>query len=222
MKRYMLFSGGIDSVVALDILMNTPGFRDGPLPVLVFFDYCQSCSDEERRCFGIWACQYDLNGRIIHTSAYKHALIDKPYCDWVFNGATPPESGEYAPDLLTLPGRNLFLLTMAAIELFDPNDTVVEFILGTHLYEEGNFAGDCSENFLKSAGKTLSHAMSTPTRQVIYKVYSPVQKMTKKDILDYMVSHKIGLENTWTCYLSGTKPCGNCRHCKELKKSGLL
>lgn len=224
MKRYFLFSGGIDSVVGLDMLMRELAYLEGPgcPPKLIFFDYGQAAAQQELASVIYWANEYDLAWERIPTREYKKILDSKPQCDWVFGGFSPREEGEYDPDLLVLPGRNLFLLTIAAIYLYNPTDTIVQFILGTHLYEEGNETGDCSQNFLESMGKSLSFGMSTTNNPVRYQVYSPVQKLRKAGILEYAKKMKINLSKTWTCYASGDGLCGECRHCRELKKAGLL
>jgi len=225
MKRLFLFSGGIDSAVALDMLMRELTYLDDPNcpPKLVFFDYGQAAAEQELAAVRYWAGEYDLSWERIVTREYKKLLDSRPECDWVFKGFVPMEaSWVHDPDLLVLPGRNLFLLTIAAIKLYDPADTLVQFILGTHLYEEGNDTGDCSRNFLESMEKSLTYGLSTTSSPVRYQVYSPVQNLSKKGILDYAKKMKIDLSKTWTCYQPGNEPCGECRHCRELKREGLL
>ena len=227
MKRYFLFSGGIDCVVGLDILMREDLSDENiviglPPPELVFFDYGQAAAKQEIEAVKYWADHYGLKWHRIVTSEYRKLLNSKPQHDWVFRGFSPDEPEFYDPDLLTLPGRNLFLLTMAAIALYSPEFRDYDFYLGCHLYGEGNDTGDCTRSFLEAMGIALAYGMSTPTNRVFYRVSSPVQDLSKEEILDYATERGIDLSKTWTCYIPGEKLCGECRHCVELKKKSLL
>jgi 7-cyano-7-deazaguanine synthase len=58
------------------------------------------------------------------------------------------------------------------------------------------------------------------------KIVAPLINLSKEEIVKLAVKLNVPLENTWSCYKGGEKPCGMCDSCKfrELgfKKAGVV
>jgi 7-cyano-7-deazaguanine synthase in queuosine biosynthesis len=208
-ELYFLFSGGYDSIAALDMIV-----RWGKAPTLLFVDYSQAAADMEANALEFFANRYSLPSRRIVASDYIKMVIPKPGMGWVFSG----DVGETKD--FVLPGRNIFLLTIAAIAVYSPESEEVGFIMGTHREEnlpEGEYStpGDCSPVFFANMMKALSVGMSTPAHKIAYHMFLPLRDMTKDDIFNYIVVNKLPYDRAWSCYGAGPSPCGKCPHCIE-------
>ena len=208
-KDYLLFSGGIDSLAALDILCQS-----GKQPVLLFVDYGQAARHMETDAVRYFAFFYTLPFLHIHARDYLHLLADRREFSWAFSTGLPPDE-EKGREKSVLPGRNVFLLVLAAIHTFNPKIPHTNFYLAT---TSDSIPGDCFPNFFTNFGFSLALGFSSPSSPRTYRISSPLEKMTKEDVVSYIERRGLPIENTWTCYGPGPRPCKECPHCLEYKR----
>lgn len=67
---------------------------------------------------------------------------------------------------------------------------------------------DNNIKFFKKAIKVVNASFGTNL-----KIKIPLRKLTKKEIMDYITSNNI---NTYSCYVGGEIPCGECKACKSI------
>ena len=218
MKTYFLFSGGLDSVAALDILSKQFEIAIDHDFTLVFIDYKQAAATMEYRSVMYWATKYRC--RAIRLCVWDYENIVPEESGWVFYGDTVKVNDPSNKDALFLPGRNIYLLTVAAVATYDRRKPSTRFLLATHKEElpggEYNTHGDCCPEFFKSMESSLSFGMSTPTTPMRYEISSPVSSYTKKQLIDYCRDNRIDVSRVWSCYGRGPEPCGMCQHCLEI------
>jgi len=216
MKTYFLFSGGLDSVVALDILSKTENLhRDF---ALVFVDYKQAAAEMEYKSVLHWAQKYGARTIRLDVRDYEHLLIATN--PWIFKGNVVRVDDPSNKDALFLPGRNIYLLSIAAVALYNNREPNTRFLLATHredLPDGGyNTHGDCCPDFFRAMEASLSLGMSTPTRPMRYEITSVVKDYTKAELIDLCAERDIDISKVWSCYGAGPEPCGECQHCLEI------
>jgi len=218
MKTYFLFSGGLDSVAALDILSKGPDIALDDNFELIFIDYKQAAATMEYRSVLHWALKYRCKVKRLCVWDYENIVPEEN--QWVFYGDSVKANNPSNKDALFLPGRNIYLLTVAAVATYNRRNPSTRFLLATHKEElpggEYNTHGDCSPKFFKAMEGSLSFGMSTPTTPVRYDISSPVADYTKKQLIEYCKMNRIDISRVWSCYGRGPEPCGTCQHCLEI------
>lgn len=118
--------------------------------------------------------------------------------------------GRTADAAVYLPGRNVVLLSKAAIFAALGGISDIEIgILGSNPF------GDSSAGFLRAFSKVLTQALSRPVR-----IRAPFGRLTKRQVLER--GRGLRLELSFSCIRpQGLKPCGRCNKCYERKKAGL-
>ena len=219
MKTYFLFSGGLDSVAALDILSKSGEIALDHNFTLVFIDYKQAAATMEYRSVVHWALKYRCKATRLCVWDYENIVPEES--QWVFYGDSVKVDNPANKDALFLPGRNIYLLTVAAVATYNRRNRSTRFLLATHKEElpggEYNTHGDCSPKFFKTMEASLSLGMSTPTTPMRYEIKSIVENYTKKELIQYCRDNKIDISRVWSCYGRGPEPCGTCQHCIEIK-----
>jgi 7-cyano-7-deazaguanine synthase len=79
-----------------------------------------------------------------------------------------------------------------------------------------DFSGypDCRPNFYKAFQNMVHHG----TRDKVIKIHTPLINMTKAEIVQLGRKLDAPLEDTWSCYVGGEKPCGVCDSCRLREK----
>lgn len=202
MKTVLLFSGGYDSVAALDIAL-----KDMKSEVLcLFVDYGQPYAAQE-----FSAAMY----------AFKHYESKKYPIDWKFCDIQLGLSGEDY-----VPYRNLVLTALAVnIAAAGDYDAVwtgsksVEVRKGdTHSFR------DSTARFYDMTQELVNYA--TEGGHVAPKVFMPVLGWTKERVLQRIHDAGIELQMLWSCYRGKDGlPCRECHACQVVRealvKSGL-
>jgi len=120
-----------------------------------------------------------------------------------------------------IPGRNIYMLTIAAMKAFQLN--IVDIICGVC---QTDFSGypDCRDNTIKSLQVCLSLAMN-----IEFTLHTPLMWKTKAETIK-MAQNMPGcmeaLANSHTCYEGIYPPCDKCPACllreKGFKEAGIM
>ena len=126
---------------------------------------------------------------------------------WSLTGRRVP--GADSPDAAVyLPGRNVLLLTHAAI--LCARRGIATIAVGTL---KGNPFGDASPRFFREMAACLSRALRRPIR-----VLAPLRRLTKPVLIRSAQDAPWAL--TFSCLRpSGLRPCGACNKCAERRRA---
>jgi len=204
MKAVVLLSGGIDSTVCAVMAGKEFGFEQvAGINIL----YGQKHSKENKAAGKIAAHLGLGNFETIELSGelFKNAgssLIDA--AEEVPQGPYPDNLG---PVSTYVPFRNGNLISIATSYSMKQNAQALYF--GAHAEDAQNWAyPDCTPEFLGA----MKNAVWVGTYHKV-RLITPLEWLTKADIV--ALGNKIGapFELTWSCYNGGVKACGQCATC---------
>lgn len=211
MKTVMLHSGGLDSFVTSALLLGLGRdvlayfFDYGQVTREVEWDAAQLCVGQLQEAYGKQAIQL-----------VRNEIVD--YKKWVSQYALV---GGLAPDasqdgkLTFVPGRNIVFLLYAAIASYDQG--VREIAFSSH--RSDRVAGDCRPEFVEALQLAFRWGFGVKGAQEPYKIWSPLQRMTKAEVVQNGVMRKLSLEYSWSCYRPGKLHCGVCHNCVDRKEA---
>lgn len=108
-----------------------------------------------------------------------------------------------------VPYRNGILLSIATAYAYDIGATIVAY--AAHATDaRGGAYPDCTPVFANSQSETIFYGTGS---QVI--LQTPFINLTKGEVLKQGLDLEAPLHLTWSCYLGGEKPCGECPTCLE-------
>lgn len=198
----VLLSGGLDSAFLLRHSLQRHG-RVFPLYV---------------RCGLRWEASelywlQRLLRAIPHDRLASLRVIDAPLrstygAHWSLTGRRLP-GARSADHAVYLPGRNVLLLTHAAI--VGARDGVHTFALGLL---QGNPFGDASSTCLAHLARCLSLALGRPIR-----ILTPLAHLDKAELIRRAAA-QLPLQLTWSCLRPGPqRHCGRCNKCAERRQA---
>lgn len=140
-------------------------------------------------------------------------ILEVPMADvtapshWSVSGRETPD-GESVDAAVYLPGRNLILLSKAA---------VLGAEIGAESIALGLLAGnpfpDATPEFLEAMERAMTLGLGRPTR-----VETPLARFCKVDVLK--MGAELPLELTFSCLAPvGELPCGRCNKCAERRRA---
>ena len=207
MKTAMLHSGGLDSFVTSALLLGS-----GRDVEAFFFDYGQVTMDSELNAAR--ECVAELVEAYGPKSIFLNVVELKDYKKYVENvaivGGLAP-SADADGKLIFVPGRNILFLLYTAIATYDAG--IREIAFSSH--RSDRVAGDCRPEFVQAFQTMLRWGMGVKGAQEPYKIWSPLQGMTKGDVVKQGRMRQLSLDKSWSCYRPGTKHCGECHNCAD-------
>lgn len=113
-----------------------------------------------------------------------------------------------------VPGRNIIFLSFA-LSFAESHDAEAIFI-GAHTVDYSGYP-DCRPEFFRAFQQVINKGTKVSDR---VKIIAPLLKMNKAQIIK--LGRKLGapLDQTWSCYQGGVKPCGVCDSCR-IRERGL-
>jgi len=209
MKTAMLHSGGLDSYVTSALLLGM-----GRDVEAFFFDYGQVTVDVELEAAK--NCVLDLQeayGRKAIDLHYVGLLDYKKYVEKVsIVGGIAPDAKQDGK-LIFVPGRNILFLLYTAIATYDAG--IREIAFSSH--RSDRVAGDCRPEFVEAFQTMLRWGMGVKGAQEPYRIWSPLQGMTKGDVVRTAHQRGLLLSKSWSCYRPGELHCGVCHNCEDRK-----
>jgi len=205
MKSIVLFSGGIDSTVALCLAI----YRDGLENVIpVTIAYGQRHINEL-----MFAREMAKELGLTHVTAQ---LDPSPWkLTPLARGTTASGRSRYAMQTggvsdAFLPGRNVCFLSLALS--FAGINGARSIWLAANQDDAAGFP-DCRPPFLYAWQQAASAALGDSIH-----LETPLIDRTKRQVVQLAVDMAIPLDKTWSCYrpvfkVTGTSPCGRCDAC---------
>jgi len=205
-KSIVLFSGGLDSTVALGLAC----WRDGAAEVVALgISYGQRHINElgyARRTAAAAGVAYV--GAVVDPSPWKllplctgNVALDRPRYAMATGGVSDA----------FLPGRNVAFLALAlAVAGVQGADRIW---MGANADDCAGFP-DCRPAFFLSWQHMASQALGRPIQ-----VETPLLRLTKREVVALARRMAIDLDATWSCYRPqatprGARPCGRCDACR--------
>ena len=210
----ILCSGGLDSIVTAHYVKRKLGYNKLKI---IFFNYGQKTLLKEKKCSKLCAKKFGADFKEIalpELSEISTSLINRDgKIKKVINselGDTKKESKKWY-----VPCRNLIFLSYAmafAESLFIRKKGKYDIFVGFKCEGSESYP-DTTEDFLNkinSLGKLTIGKI---------KVYAPLIKMDKEDII--LLGEKLGVnfKETFSCYVGKREHCGFCLSCK-LRQAG--
>ncbi len=204
----VLLSGGMDSLLAAKLAS-----RDHRI-ALFHLNYGQRTEEAELRAFQAIADWFGgTHALVAHTNFYKligaSALTDEQL-------EVPP--GNLAREgipVTYVPFRNGLLLSMAAA--WAESLGAKKLFYGAVAVDSSGYP-DCREEFVRAMEKAVAAGTKPDSGLTIE---APLISLTKEDIVQLALDHKLPLELTWSCYRRNDLHCGACDSCL-LRKKGFL
>lgn len=208
MKTILLFSGGLDSTVAL-YLLRSQGHDVVPLSVT----YGQRHGGRE-----LLAAEAVLRHASLldcWRSIHVGGLLPAPGACLTDRAAAVPQGVAFddpagqAPTVV--PGRNLMLLSLAHMEAHACGADAVA--LACH---GGDWAAypDCREYFVRRT----QEAMAAGGGRVV-SLLTPLMALDKRAVVSEARRLGVPVDLTWSCYVGGDKPCLCCGACLERQQA---
>lgn len=237
-KAYVLLSGGLDSTVALHIAMDQSEAVEA-----ISVNYGQRHSRElefaKKTCakYGIphkvLNIEGILSGKGVMLSDASVEIPNISYAD--IKGVSPTYVPFRNGTLLSLitaqaqkwVNQEIQTLTDHMSSMQDPNpkqaatdamrDTVGIYF-GAHADDAANWAyPDCSELF----NGAMANAITVGTYGAV-RLNTPLQWMSKAEIVEKGVKLGVDFAGTWSCYAGGAEHCGICPTCRSRREAFIL
>lgn len=194
----LLFSGGLDCTVAAAKLK-----REGYKVHLLHFQYGQRAAKRELEACERIARALDMPLHVVEMGSVTEFLKSP------LTGNGDMGTGEHAAESATewVPARN-FLFLAHAVSFADAHD-IGCVALGINMEEAGAFP-DNEVELLHGLNEVADY-MVRPGRSLQF--LAPVGNMMKTGIIK--LGRKLGapIDMTWSCYMDGDEPCGECASC---------
>ncbi len=110
-----------------------------------------------------------------------------------------------------VPARNTILLGLALA--FAETVRAGTIALGVNAIDYSGYP-DCRPEFLRAFERLARLATRTGVEGGRFRVYAPLLKLTKADIVRRGDRFGVPWELTWSCYEGGARPCGTCDSCR--------
>ena len=230
-----LLSGGLDSTTVTAYARTVIDH----LTALTFY-YGQSHSKE-----------VECAQKIAEVMGIRHQLLDISILGQVawYSALTNPERFPMPRDRSTeqmgfaipityVPLRNTIFLALAAaylesqvlyaieVEGVLPGEVAARLFMAPNAIDYSGYP-DCRPEYYEKMRQALQYGSKIWTQHRIpIEVETPIIHMSKAEIVNLGMQLGAPLEQTWSCYLGGSQPCGRCDSCilraKGFDKAGYL
>jgi len=205
-KAVVLLSGGLDSATVL-----YEAKRRGFAPYCLIFEYGQR-HRKEIRCAQRIAAHAKCRHQLI-----KIALPWKGSSLLDARAALPrPKSGGPTKIPSTyVPARNIIFLSFAASYAEAIGARAI--FIGANAIDYSGYP-DCRPEFFMAYRAMLAKGIKAGIEGKAIKIYAPLIRKTKAQIIRMGLKMKVPYHLTWSCYRGGRTPCGTCDSCLLRRK----
>ncbi len=212
-KAVVLLSGGLDSATTLFYALD----RGYGCHCLIF-DYGQRHRKELKR-----AVEIAVRAGV----AYEMVKIQLPWKGSALLDlkVKVPQGRNIIPDEIPatyVPARNIIFLSFAA-SCAEARGAQAVFI-GANVLDYSGYP-DCRPDFFDAYQAVLKKGLKAGVEGQEIKIYTPLLRKTKAQIIRLGRKLNVPYELTWSCYTGGRKPCGTCDSCllraKGFKEAGV-
>lgn len=216
MKAVVIFSGGLDSTVALFKAVEEVGA--GNVEAVSFF-YGQRHEREitaARDILKYTAIPHTVVDLVGHGSM-RGVLPAAFMVGGALTDGTPVPHGHYeAPSMkqTVVPNRNMVFIALAAAKLMQYTEESCMFLYtGVHAGDHAIYP-DCRRPFILH----LLEAVNLMSEDRITLI-APFLRVSKADIVRQGAILHVPFEKTWSCYEGGDVHCGKCGTCVERREA---
>ena len=200
-KAIVLLSGGLDSATTL-YYAKDKGYKT----FCLIFDYGQRHSKEIKKAVAL--AEYSK-------SEYKKVKISLPWQGSALldKSIDLPQNRDIFSDEIPItyvPARNIIFLSFAA-SYAEVVDAKAVFI-GANVVDYSGYP-DCRPEFYKAYQEVLKQGLKAGVEGKPIKIYTPLIKKTKAQIIKMGCKLKVPYHLTWSCYKGSKNPCGTCDSC---------
>lgn len=201
-KGIILLSGGLDSLVSLDLGRNEFG-----ISLALTFDYGQKSVKNEIEASKKICDYYKIEHKVIQLDWLREVT----HTALVSDEDLPEEINEKSGKNVWVPNRNGLFLNIAGS--YADGEFYDYILIGANKEEAATFP-DNTQEFINRVNAEFEFS----TRQKP-KVVAPLINFNKNDIVKLALENDIPLEYVKSCYAGGEKHCGKCESCLRLKKA---
>lgn len=206
MKRaVVLLSGGLDSTTAL-YWARSKGFRPIALSVLYGQRHARELKSARAICRGLGlelkVVRFELPW--LKVSSLVNGRKNLP-------NIPLSRIGSQGIPSTYVPARNTVLLSLAA-SLADAQSASA-IVMGANALDFSGYP-DCRPPYLKALEKAIRMGTRSGAERKPIRIFSPLVRKTKAQIVGLARKLKVPLQLTWSCYRGGAAPCGRCDSCK--------
>ena len=198
-KSIILLSGGLDSLVSLDLCKE-----EYNIALALTFDYGQNPVKRE----------VEASKKISEYYHIEHKVIKLPFLEEITNNPYVKGgviSKEFDIKSVWIPNRNGLFLNIGAS--FADSYKYTHVIFGANR-QEGEQFPDNTPEFVSGVNESFKYSTSNGVEAV-----APLINYTKNDIVKIALERDVPLEMAYSCYNKGEKNCGVCESCKNLKSA---
>lgn len=188
MRSLVLLSGGIDSAVAL-------AQTGADLALSVNYGQTHRRELDAARAIAKY-CGVEYHELDVA------AALDIP-CALTGRGAIPEAHAE-EPDATFVPGRNLVLLSLGTAWANAWGYSAV--VIGANADDHNGYP-DCRPQFLEALSAAAQSGYGVA-------IWSPLVRMTKRQVVERGRELGVPLNLTWSCYRGESQPCHRCGACQ--------
>lgn len=207
-KAVVLLSGGLDSATTAAIAIS-----QGYDAIAISFRYGQR---HHRELLAAKKIVAKLN-------ITEHFIVDVNLSQWGASSLTDtsmdiPQKG-VQPDIIPstyVPGRNTVFIAIA-LSLAEAKNAEAIY-LGINAVDYSGYP-DCRPEYLAAYQKLASLASKVGVEGNTIQLVAPLVEDSKLDIVRRALSLGVPIEDTWSCYQGGEKPCGVCDSCRIRNKA---
>lgn len=202
-KAVVLLSGGLDSATS-----TAMAIQDGYEAIALSFRYGQRHDKE-----------LEAAKKIAQILGIKeHYFIDVNLAQWGGSSLTDkqinlPQDG-VKPDLIPstyVPGRNTVFIAIA-LSLAEAKAAEAIY-LGINAIDYSGYP-DCRPEYLEAYQKLANLSSKVGLEGKAPQLIAPLVNYSKVEIVQQAVKLGIPIQETWSCYEGGEKPCGVCDSCR--------
>ena len=202
-KAVVLLSGGLDSATTAAIAIS-----EGYEVIALSFRYGQR---HHRELLAAKKIVAKLN-------ITEHFIVDVNLSQWGGSSLTDtsmdiPQEG-VQPDVIPstyVPGRNTVFIAIA-LSLAEAKNAEAIY-LGINAVDYSGYP-DCRPEYLNAYQQLANLASKVGVEGNSIQLVAPLVKDSKVDIVRRALSLGVPIEDTWSCYQGGEKPCGLCDSCR--------
>lgn len=200
----VVLSGGLDSTVCLGIARRE--FGEDPVHALTF-DYGQRHRLELDRA-GAVAAHYGVPQLVVRldASAWGGSALTDPAIEVPTDGL-----GSGGIPVTYVPARNLIFLSVA-VGVAEARDLDAVY-LGINALDYSGYP-DCRPEFVDAFRAVAGLALKRGVEGRPVEIRTPLVDCAKADIVRLGRGLDAPLQLTWSCYLGGPQPCGECDACR--------
>jgi 7-cyano-7-deazaguanine synthase len=204
----VVLSGGLDSTVCMAHAASSTGRP----PLALTFDYGQRARIEIERA-----------ERIASIFGSEHLVVSLDLSRWGGSALVDPSTaipegmpseGQEIPSTY-VPARNIVFLSVA-LAVAEARDLDAIYI-GVNALDYSGYP-DCRPEFIDAFRRVAEVGQKRGVEGRPIDIRAPLLSMSKAEIITEGIRLGAPLEETWSCYHGGSRPCGRCESCLIRRK----